>query len=150
MGCCRQRNGWGDRLAVRAAMCLACPKAQAGRRRREPVACTIDGRRLRQRVADPRAKCERWPDGLGRVRWLGVLWVGVPMPLRAWLEMRGHPGAWELPGCGCLAWLHGYWVEEEETWAWERIGRDLAGWVRRLATGETPACRNRCGCSPQR
>lgn len=38
------------------------------------------------------------------VRWLGIQWIGVPMPLRWWLWLR-----WEnlpkMPGCGCIRWL---------------------------------------------
>ncbi len=45
----------------------------------------------------------RHPDARGRVRWLGLVWIGVPAPLRWWLHARGkisHPDA--LPGCGCV------------------------------------------------
>lgn len=48
------------------------------------------------------AGCPREPDGEGRVRWLVVLWRGVPMPLRLWLAYRHgfNPDVW--PGCGCV------------------------------------------------
>lgn len=39
-------------------------------------------------------------DGI-RVRWLGVVWRGVPEPLRWALEWRGLLPR-ELPGCGCI------------------------------------------------
>lgn len=54
--------------------------------------------RLAMRLAGSSAS----PDGSGLVRWLGVLWRGVPMPLRIWLAYRHGfaPDVW--PGCGCL------------------------------------------------
>ena len=39
-------------------------------------------------------------DGI-RVRWLGLVWRGVPEPLRWALEWRGLLPM-ELPGCGCV------------------------------------------------
>lgn len=54
------------------------------------------------RLAMRLAGFPREPDAQGRVRWLGVLWRGVPMPLRLWLAYRHgfRPDAW--PGCGCM------------------------------------------------
>lgn len=39
-------------------------------------------------------------DGI-RVRWLGLVWRGVPEPLR-WMIEKDRMLPMELPGCGCL------------------------------------------------
>jgi hypothetical protein len=128
-------------MAVRAACCMTCRRAKR-RRRDEVVMCSIDGRRLRQKVGDPRAKCEHWPDGLGRVRWRGLLWRGLPGPRRWRLEARGYPGVMDLPGCGCIDRLKALWSDVDETWDFELIGRRLSAWLKRLVVGETPPRRS--------
>lgn len=144
---CSTKLAWGDRMATRAALCLTCPKARRGRRRPEPILCTLDGRRLRQKVSDRRARCARWPDGLGRVRWLGMLWRGVPAPRRWLLEHRGLAGAADLGGCGCLDGPRGVWSEEDGTWDLELIAGRVRARLRRWATGETRPARSAAGCS---
>jgi hypothetical protein len=82
-----------------AAMCHVCPWAEHGPSawRDGAVACTIDGKPMRGRTTCPRGV---WSGGL--IRWLGVKWRGVPMPIR-WI-MRA---VYRIPlrkwvGCGCL------------------------------------------------
>lgn len=93
-----------DVIQTRAAMCELCPAAVGSG---EAARCRemVPGAMLAGTVRDPGAVCPRgrWPDGRGLVRWLRVLWIGVPWPVRVWLHARGrisHPDA--LPGCGCL------------------------------------------------
>lgn len=71
-----------------------------------------------------------WIDDVPCVRWLGVWWYGVPMPVRvaAWAAMvwrmeRDAP-EWEammmLPGCGCIVALKSKY---ERVRAWIRRHR---------------------------
>ncbi len=63
-----------------------------------------------------------------RVRWAGLDWYGMPMPLRLalWIKLIwtfGHDApSWEqvnkLPGCGCIVALKDRW---ERLTAWTRI-----------------------------
>lgn len=42
----------------------------------------------------------------GIVRWLGVDWFGVPMPIRLWRQWFFEPSPeGGYPGCGCIVWL---------------------------------------------
>lgn len=68
-----------------------------------PVALMIMGQAI--------CPLDRWPDADGRVRWAGVLWEGLPEPLRWWATLRtGRTRFW--PGCGCVVWIkqHAPWV----------------------------------------
>lgn len=51
------------------------------------------------------------PNARGLVRWLGMNWRGLPMPLRVWflirVAYRGHAfdfadGLEQFAGCGCI------------------------------------------------
>ena len=48
--------------------------------------------------------------GGNRYRWLGMAWIGIPMPLR-WLY-----GIKNAPGCGCHAAAKGWWDRAKEWW----------------------------------
>ena len=105
MSCCQPISlpVTGTRWA-RSLMCGACP-------RREGTRCGVSSQEtLTHRLAGhcPRG---RFPDAAGRIRWAGVTWSGVPMPLRLWWMLRTgravDVGEW--PGCGCVrplkAWV---------------------------------------------
>ncbi|MBK8246587.1 MAG: hypothetical protein IPK85_04190 [Gemmatimonadetes bacterium] len=47
-------------------------------------------------------------DGI-KVRWLGIVWRGVPEPLR-WFIEKDRMLPMELPGCGCIDRIK-TWVE---------------------------------------
>lgn len=77
--------------------------------------CRVDGR-IRSRPEVEREvtrlalmRCGRGTllDGI-RVRWLGLVWIGVPEPLRWVIGERDLP--MDLPGCGCIARLR-EWVD---------------------------------------
>ena len=53
----------------------------------------------------------RHPDREGIVRWLGVRWYGVPMPIRVRLMIfaRQHRSPRYYDGCGCVVRLKDWW-----------------------------------------
>jgi len=55
-----------------------------------------------------------------RVRWLGLRWAGVPMPVRWCLDLHGVRGE-ALEGCGCVVALKVLWVRLRR-----RIRREMA------------------------
>ncbi len=97
-------------LSPAAIMCGACP------RRRGFIECRVDGKPMLSRPC-PKGK---HPDDVGRVRWLGIRWHGIPAPIR-WYGLAGlyaktlGIGArvkWrDLPGCGCVVRLKDLWVK---------------------------------------
>lgn len=105
MGCrCRTPQA-ADLTASRAAMCQTCRHAKRSATG-SAVACTINGREVIALAHEPEScPTARHPDGDGRVRWLGLEWLGVPEPLRwrlVWALGREPRG---LVGCGCVAAL---------------------------------------------
>ena len=110
---CTAKLGAKERQRARAATCGLC----AG----DSPLCPASGRavELHVRGVCPRGK---YPDHAGRVRWLGVWWVGLPWPKRAWLWTSRYsdrdPRAFleAFPGCGCLERLKGYWTRLEAAW----------------------------------
>jgi hypothetical protein len=118
---------------ARAAMCDTCPRVARAKGVdgiARGVRCTVHGGDVASLVMRQIATCPRgrWPDEAGVVRWLGVRWLGVPMPLRHRLEQR-YGRAVRLSACGCVAGLKRFWIEEAEG-----MGRwDIAGMVRAIA-----------------
>jgi hypothetical protein len=105
MGCrCRTPQA-ADLTASRAAMCQTCRHAKRSATG-SAVACTINGREVIALAHEPEScPAARHPDGEGRVRWIGLEWLGVPEPLRwrlVWALGREPRG---LVGCGCVAAL---------------------------------------------
>ena len=103
MGCrCRTPQA-ADLTASRAAMCQTCRHAKRAATG-SAVACTINGREVIALAHEP-ASCPtaRHPDGEGRVRWLGLEWLGVPEPLRWRLVLALGREPRGLVGCGCVA-----------------------------------------------
>lgn len=97
--------GCGSSIPARqavAAMCHLCPYAEHGPSawRDGSVACTIDGKPVAGRTACPRGV---WSGGL--VRWLGVKWRGVPMPIRWVMRAVYRVPLRKWVGCGCLDWI---------------------------------------------
>lgn len=112
----------------RRAMCISCPSRKGaawGCGGRPLGRCSVAGQPIGLMIAGvkpcPRG---RHPDQAGRVRWMGISWLGVPMPIR-WLaaalgrERGGIDQVEQLPGCGCVERLKAWTVR-------------LAGSVRRL------------------
>jgi hypothetical protein len=57
------------------------------------------------------------PNRRGHVRWLGMVWIGVPAPLRWWwVEVWGLELSGPLEGCGCVRRLRAWWNAR----AWRR------------------------------
>lgn len=106
MGCCSPEKR--KIRAQRAGMCAVCPKRWE---REGVIQCTLDGKPCVEHVKRGKCPAGRYPDKEGRVRWLGVLWVGMPKPLRwrfRWLYGRSP----RVDACGCV------WVLAR---AWERL-----------------------------
>jgi len=96
--------------ATRAAMCATCPERRADN---SLGTCEISGRAVVLHLNGEPCGLGRHPDAGGRVKWLGVLWRGVPFPLRLALQVRWpRRNPWRLPGCGCLDRLKA-WVERK-------------------------------------
>lgn len=120
MGCgCGQgvtkRDSRPDQASVaqqRAVMCWACPEVHGGPWGGKRV-CP-DGETVRVKISIGGKGCPRdnHPDPHGVVRWLGLRFYGVPMPVRlaAWWFHGSHrrPGFW--PGCGCAKWFKDLWT----------------------------------------
>lgn len=91
--------GGAELLRTRAAICGSC-------RDHRDTRCGVSGLSLVLHVhgmACPRGK---QADGRGWVRWLGLAWVGVPWPVRAWRAAKSRNRGWLLlPGCGCVVAL---------------------------------------------
>ena len=52
------------------------------------------------------------PDANGWIRWLGVRWIGLPMPVRWWLSLVNWNRFYiDTPGCGCALWLKRLWIK---------------------------------------
>jgi len=88
-------------------MCQTCPKAIRSARG-SAIACTLNGKAV-ESIVTMGHPCPlgRHPDADGRVRWLGLEWLGVPEPLRwrlVWALGREPRG---LVGCGCVAAIKG-------------------------------------------
>lgn len=102
MSCCQQSQRDRERIILRAACCKA--RCIASDR------CPVSGVELIPLAIDPAAKCpaDRWPNPRGRVTWMGVRWIGLPLPLLPvlWAMLGRIPKA--LPGCGCILWLKVY------------------------------------------
>jgi hypothetical protein len=103
-------------LPARRVLCGACPMRQGNE-------CRATTPAVPARIYVHGAPCPqaRHPDRRGRVRWLGLVWMGVPAPRRWWLHARGrlsHPDA--LPGCGCI-WLLKIYLPSRLPW-WVRAG----------------------------
>jgi len=118
MGCgCRQRPlaETASLPASRAAMCQTCRHAERNSDG-GATACTLVQLTIAHVVQSPDVcPIGRHPDAAGRVRWLGLEWLGVPEPIRwrlVWALGREPRG---LTGCGCLAAVKasraGPWLE---------------------------------------
>lgn len=105
MGCrCRTPQA-ADLTASRAAMCQTCRHAKRAATG-SAVACTINGREVIALAHEPEScPAARHPDGEGRVRWIGLEWLGVPEPLRWRLVLALGREPRGLVGCGCVAAL---------------------------------------------
>lgn len=73
------------------------------------ISCSIDGKPIESHVMATVPTCPmgKHPDAAGLVRWLGILWFGVPAPMR-WVLRSRLTGP--LPGCGCTVWGKTRWL----------------------------------------
>lgn len=90
---------------VRVAMCLFCKHADTGTGAYASgvTGCTLNGKTIIERYAGADCPLERVRAD-GTTRWLGLVWLGVPMVHRVWLRWF-HPSkprinSWS--GCGCI------------------------------------------------
>jgi len=84
----------------RAAMCLTCWQRRGNGTTGDVCGLTrlTIGEHITRRACPKRKHPER-----GLIRWLGVLWLGVPWPIRVWLHATGRLSDVDaLPGCGCV------------------------------------------------
>lgn len=113
MGCggCRTKHDQRQATRVRAAMCAACQ--HGGALGGATVECRVSGRPIAEHVRGG-AVCPvgAHPKG-GVLTWLGILWYGVPMPIRVALRDKlSGP----LPGCGCVKFLKDLYESEVSKW----------------------------------
>jgi hypothetical protein len=117
-----------DALRTAMLMCLDCPDYQTrhdgkrpiaycGKARADVVGLTAKGKTVLM-MPCPR---KRHPDALGRVRWLGMFWYGVPYPMRLRRSKRlarlfgVKPYTRPPAGCGCMAWAKTLWLKLTKT-----------------------------------
>jgi len=91
-------------VVQRFAMCAACPRLSVA-----GTACTLDGKDVTEHARQGRCDGGFYPDRRGHIRWAGLVWIGVPMPIRWYLWVRFGTNTAELPGCGCVRWLKAVW-----------------------------------------
>ncbi len=122
MSCCKADR---DRARTAAAMCFAC-------RARDGETCRDSGKPCTEMVKGvcPRG---RHPNPAGVVRWVGVTWHGVPAPIRWGLVYRHGEPRKPLAGCGCVAALKRFWVDDgagdgEPSGRWDLAAIARAGW----------------------
>lgn len=110
------------RLQTHQAMCRACP---SGRQQGAWCAGWRGAPAMATKERIDRGMCPRGraPDKRGRVRWMGLVWFGVPMPIRLWLMARAViPHLKHTAGCGCLVWLKRD-VGVRARWWWRGVRR---------------------------
>ena len=83
---------------ARAVMCHACQHGQS------LVQCSLSGKPLLEHANGCDCPQGKMPDKDGNVRWVGLTWIGVPMPVRQYVAGQSPTGraTIDLPGCGCL------------------------------------------------
>ena len=89
-----------DQRLTRISLCRACSgcsKQWGTAAQTRKATCTINGAKITDAARTPEAACprDRWPDADGVVRWMGLRWHGVPLPVRLLLAAKLYPG------CGC-------------------------------------------------
>ena len=85
----------------RAAMCQTCPHSH--RRNGSAVTCTISGKHVAEIAFDAAYQCPiNRMNTDSSTRWLGLVWIGVPEPLRWWLTWTLKRSPRGLEGCGCI------------------------------------------------
>lgn len=95
--------------------------------------CSYSGRMVVLHVRGTPCPRGRW-DVRGRVRWVGMWWVGLPWPQRVWRAMAQRDGRWMgTPGCGCIVWARVVVVEVRRWARPPRVGSSLGYFFRRLA-----------------
>ena len=64
------------------------------------VRCTVNGEAVVGLRVCPIGNFDEGP----YVRWIGLNWIGLPWPMRAflWLAKRTHPAIGSWSGCGCI------------------------------------------------
>jgi len=102
--CCATKPD-GDKL-TRTAMCAAC----IGHKRE----CKVSHRFVGLHIDGEPCPLNRHPTATGIVRWMGVDWIGVPFPIRAYLYLRRGDGCsieWcnRFEGCGCIDVIKAAW-----------------------------------------
>lgn len=90
----------------RAALCSVCPHSTG---RLSAWSCRLGG----DWVDADRCPKGRHPLDDGTVHWAGILWYGVPYPVRLWTWWRGSRRirVSEWPGCGCVVRLK-MWISQ--------------------------------------
>lgn len=103
-----------ERARDHAAMCEICPYAQRGEgisMARTAVWCRIAQDPVLVRITLEQCPARTFAED-GIVRWLGIEWYGVPMPVRWWLRLT-HPKRPKIrgfSGCGCVKVLKDLWI----------------------------------------
>ena len=126
-----------QRQRERAVICHACPWGQSGE------VCDRAGTSLVQVTAGLLAcPVGKHPLPSGEVKWLGLLWKGVPMPVRQYAQLQakrlGKPFS-PLPGCGCLVVLRkvlgGPWEGLFRRLSWGIVGALVVWlWLKKATT----------------
>lgn len=108
----------GEELTrCRQVVCCSCSKSDVV----SGVAiCTKSGRPITIHIHGSPCPKGKQADGLGRIRWCGFAWVGVPYPVRVWKWATSPKGVrvplsdWlDTPGCGCM-------IVAKRLWLWLR------------------------------
>lgn len=98
-----------ERARTDAAMCAACPSAGWPADRPGSLSfCTVDCKPTAPTRNQPCPK-GRHSDEDGTVEWFGLRWYGVPIPIRAYLRVRGWLSR-PLAGCGCVKVLKDWYA----------------------------------------
>ena len=86
-------------------MCVGCPHADTGTGAYASgvVGCTISGRSIVERYEGAVCPMDRVRED-GTTLWAGLVWMGVPWPVRVWLWIfhPSRPRISSFAGCGCV------------------------------------------------
>ena len=116
------------RVRANAAMCLACEHTErtCGDEWRKGAKLCIDGKPAAEHAAAGSCPIGRHMDPkTRRIRWMGVSWRGVPLPVRLYARLMHpkHPKPKTFGDCGCI---------DKFKSAWERLHPEirtvLFGW----------------------
>lgn len=103
MGNVRLTVNGQDLTDLRVVICANC-------NHHTPNICSVSMHPLESHINGRTCPLRKHPDANGWIRWCGIRWIGLPLPVRLWLSLRFWDALYmDTPGCGCILWLKRLW-----------------------------------------